>query len=127
MHVIEFRENTASIEKFGSYGNDLLDIMMSPKKQQVGGILQDVQMTKEEIAAECKTIYISGHETTSNLLTWAVILLGMHQDWQVLGHREVLEVFGKDVYPDADGVNHLKIVMAASDKPLSLWNIFIFI
>ena len=45
MHVIEFREKTAAIEKFGSYGNDLLGIMMSPKKQQVGGILQDVQMT----------------------------------------------------------------------------------
>lgn len=120
MQVIEGRERSVSIEKSGSYGNDLLGLMMSTKKQQVGSNLQDVRMTKEEIVAECKTIYLAGHQSTSTLLTWAIILLGMNQDWQERGGKEVLEVFGKDVYPDADSLNHLKIVWLLLKNLLSL-------
>lgn len=121
MQVIEGRERSVSIEKSGSYGNDLLGLMMSTKKQQVGGNLQDVRMTKEEIVAECKTIYLAGHQSTSTLLTWAIILLGMNQDWQERGRKEVLEVFGKDVYPDADSLNHLKIVGMILNETLRLY------
>ena len=108
--VIECRERSTVIKKSGTYGNDLLGLMMSPKKQRVEGKLQDVRMTNEELIAECKTLYFAGHSGTTNLLTWAMVLLGMNQDWQERGRNEVFEVFGKDVYPDADNLNRLKIV-----------------
>ena len=108
--VIEVRERTADIEKSGSYGTDLLGVMMSPKTKQAGNKLQDLRMTTEEIIDECKTFYFAGQETTSILLTWTIILLGMHQDWQEHGRKEVLEVCRKNVDPDADSVNHLKFV-----------------
>lgn len=117
MQVIEARERTANIEKSGNYGTDLLGIMMSAKDKQVGGNLRDVRMTTEEIIDECKTFYVTGHQTTATLLTWTIILLAMHQDWQERGRKEVLEVCGKNVYPDGDSVNHLKIVMTDSEKP----------
>jgi hypothetical protein len=55
--VIEARERTADIEQSGSYGTDLLGLMMSAKNKRVGGKLQDVRMTTEEIIDECKTFY----------------------------------------------------------------------
>ena len=110
IEVIKRRERSVVIEKSGSYGNDLLGLMMSPKKQRVGGKLQDVCMTNEELVDECKTMYLAGHAATSNLLAWAMLLLGMNQEWQERARNEVFEVFGKDVYPDADNLNCLKIV-----------------
>jgi len=119
--VIEARERTADIEESGSYGTDLLGLMMSAKNKRVGGKLQDVRMTTEEIIDECKTFYFAGHETTSILLTWTIILLGMHQDWQDRGRKEVLEVCGKNAVPDADSVNHLKIVGMIVNEALRLY------
>jgi PHYB activation tagged suppressor 1 len=121
MQVIEARERTANIEKSGNYGTDLLGIMMSAKDKQVGGNLRDVRMTTEEIIDECKTFYVTGHQTTATLLTWTIILLAMHQDWQERGRKEVLEVCGKNVYPDGDSVNHLKIVGMILNEALRLY------
>jgi len=121
MQVIEARERIAGKEKSGSYGADLLGLMMSTKKIQVGGNVQDVRMTTEEIVDECKIFYFAGHETTSSLLTWTMILLGMHQDWQERARKEVLEVCGKNAYPDADSVNRLKIVAMILNEALRLY------
>lgn len=118
--VIECRERSTVIKKSGTYGNDLLGLMMSPKKQRVEGKLQDVRMTNEELIAECKTLYFAGHSGTTNLLTWVMVLLGMNQDWQERGRNEVFEVFGKDAYPNTDNLYRLKIVMAISEKPFCL-------
>jgi len=121
MQVIEARERIAGKEKSDSYGDDLLGLMMSAKKIQVGGIVQDVRMTTDEIIDECKIFYFAGHETTSSLLTWTMILLGMHEDWQARGREEVLEVCGKNAYPDADSVNRLKIVGMILNEALRLY------
>lgn len=114
MQVIGARERIAGKEKSGSYGADLLGLMMSAKNAQ------DVRMTMEEIVDECKIFYFAGHETTANLLTWTMILLGMHQDWQAHGRKEVLEVCGKNA-PDADSVNRLKIVGMILNEALRLY------
>eukprot|EP01018_Ginkgo_biloba_P037352 Gb_13163 [translate_table: standard] len=119
--LIEGREKAIGAEKSSSYGSDLLGLMMSTNKEQVGGSQEDLSMTLDEIIDECKTFYFAGHETSSNLLTWAMILLGMHQDWQERGRREVMEVCGKDVYPDADTVNRLKIVGMILNEALRLY------
>eukprot|EP01018_Ginkgo_biloba_P037351 Gb_13164 [translate_table: standard] len=108
--LIEGRERAVGVEKSSSYGSDLLGLMMTTNSKHVGGSQEDLSMTLDEIIDECKTFYFAGHETTSNLLTWTMILLGMHQDWQERGRREVMEVCGKDVYRDVDTVNCLKIV-----------------
>lgn len=121
IEVIKRRERSVVIEKSGSYGNDLLGLMMSPKKQRVGGKLQDVCMTNEELVDECKTMYLAGHAATSNLLAWAMLLLGMNQEWQERARNEVFEVFGKDVYPDADNLNRLKIVGMIINETLRLY------
>lgn len=67
------------------------------------------QMTMDEIIEECKQFYLAGHETTSSWLTWTVIVLAMHQDWQQKAREEVL-ILCKDKDPNADTINRLKIV-----------------
>ncbi|KAI3447197.1 hypothetical protein Pfo_003862 [Paulownia fortunei] len=66
-------------------------------------------MTMDEIIEECKLFYLAGHETTSSWLTWTVIVLAMHPDWQQKAREEVLQLCG-DKDPDAEVISHLKIV-----------------
>jgi cytochrome P450 len=66
-------------------------------------------ITLEEVIEECKLFYFGGTESTAVLLTWTVVVLSMHPEWQDQARDEVLEVFGQN-NPDFSGVSRLKVV-----------------
>ena len=70
------------------------------------------KMTIKEIIEECKQFYIAGQETTSSLLTWTMIILAMHPEWQEQAREEVLALCGKQ-HPDAKTISQLKTVSTA--------------
>ncbi|KAK1293015.1 hypothetical protein QJS10_CPB17g00836 [Acorus calamus] len=77
--------------KESGYGNDLLGLMMESSTNTQGGLA----LSMDEIISECKTFFFVGHETTANLLTWAMFLLGSNQDWQERLREEVLRECGQ--------------------------------
>jgi PHYB activation tagged suppressor 1 len=68
-------------------------------------------MSMDEIIDECKTFYFAGHDTTAQLLTWAMFLLGTHPEWQQRLREEVFRECGGAGTPlHADALNKLKMV-----------------
>ncbi|KMT12323.1 hypothetical protein BVRB_5g102650 [Beta vulgaris subsp. vulgaris] len=105
---------------------DLLGIMLDSnykeiQQSKIGSNKQHLAMSSQEIIDECKLFYLAGQETTSVLLTWTMILLSKHQDWQTRAREEVLATFGNN-QPDFDGLNNrLKIVTMIIFEVLRLY------
>ncbi|ESQ48512.1 hypothetical protein EUTSA_v10021962mg [Eutrema salsugineum] len=102
--VISNREKARDVGEAPS-DHDLLDLLLKSNSGQTKGN----GLTTKEIIEECKLFYFAGQETTSVLVTWTMVLLSQHQDWQARAREEVMQVFG-DKDPDAEGINHLKIM-----------------
>ncbi|XP_062091124.1 cytochrome P450 CYP72A616-like [Humulus lupulus] len=77
-------------------------------------------MTLEEVIEECKQFYLAGQETTSTWLTWTIIVLAMHPEWQEKARDEILEVCGKKE-PSFEDISHLKIVTMILNEVLRLY------
>lgn len=103
-----------------SYGNDLLGLMMTANKKDLSGNQKNLSMTIDEIMNECKTFFFAGHETTSNLLDWAVLLLAINPEWQEKLRNEVINVCGTDIL-DADMLSRLKLMTMVMYETLRLY------
>ena len=88
---------------------DLLGLLLQNTKLGDQFVNDDSCLTINDVIEECKFFYIAGHETTANLLTWTMIVLSMHPNWQEKAREEVLHLCG-DKTPDFEVINHLKIV-----------------
>jgi cytochrome P450 len=105
--IIEKRER--AFEDDGLRGNDLLGLLLQSNKDSE---TPSLQMSTDDVIEECKLFYFAGMETTSVLLTWTLILLGMHPEWQDRAREEVLNLFGKDK-PNFDSLSRLKTASAS--------------
>ncbi|CAN6207350.1 unnamed protein product [Urochloa humidicola] len=75
-----------------------------------------------DMLEECKTFFFAGKQTTTNLLTWATVLLAMHPDWQDRARREVLAVCGGAAeLPSKDHLPKLKTLGMILNETLRLY------
>lgn len=105
MSIVNKREEGVKIGKADSYGNDFLGSLL--KAHHAADI--KYRITVDDIVDECKTFYLAGHETISSALTWTILLLAIHADWQEKARNEVFEFFGHEK-PKPDCIARLRNV-----------------
>lgn len=83
-HNLKLRQAVATLDKVvmgiiekrrkeKSEGGDLLTMLMNAKDEVTGE-----SMDNQQLRDEVMTIFLAGHETTANALTWALYLLSTH-------------------------------------------------
>nr|AYV88857.1 cytochrome P450 oxidase CYP72D18 [Polygala tenuifolia] len=112
-NLIESKEDSMIVGE-GKVDN-LLGILLQANKEN-----NNYHMTMEEVIEECKQFYLAGQETTSSLLTWTVIVLAMHPDWQEKARLEILEIC-KGEEPDFEALAHFKIINMITMEVLRLY------
>ena len=63
---------------------DLLSMLLEAQDEDDGGV-----MTDEQVRDEAMTIFLAGHETTANALTWLWYLVGSAPDVEAKLHAEI--------------------------------------
>jgi len=94
--------------------DDLLGLLLESNMRDADENGQsNLGMTIEEVIEECKVFYFAGMETTSVLMTWAMVLLSMQREWQDRAREEVIGLFGK-TKPEYEGLSRLKTVSSSN-------------
>jgi cytochrome P450 len=88
------REHRADTEDRG----DLLSMLLLAQDEQGDG----GGMTDEQLRDEAMTIFLAGHETTANALTWTWYLLSQHPEVERKLHAELDSVLAGRLPTDAD-------------------------
>lgn len=74
--------------RHGEDRGDLLSMLMQARDEEGDGS----GMTDEQLRDEAMTIFLAGHETTANALTWTWYLLSLNPDAEARLHAEIDEV-----------------------------------
>ncbi|MCW3099085.1 MAG: Cytochrome [Chthonomonadaceae bacterium] len=88
------REHRADTEDRG----DLLSMLLLAQDELGDG----AGMTDEQLRDEAMTIFLAGHETTANALTWTWYLLSQHPEAELKLHAELDSVLAGRLPTDAD-------------------------
>jgi cytochrome P450 len=91
---------------------DLLSMLLAARDTEGDG----GGMTDRQLRDEVMTIFLAGHETTANLLTWTWHLLAQHPDVERRLHAEVDAALGDRLPTAADlpGLGYVRQVIAES-------------
>lgn len=97
--------------KSGADKGDLLSMLLLAQDEETGG-----EMTDEQVRDECLTLFLAGHETTANALTWTFYLLSQNSDAAEKFHAELDAVLvGKPLSPeDYPRLKYTEAVLAES-------------
>lgn len=81
----------------GEDTGDLLSMLLMAQDEETGGA-----MTDKQVRDECLTLFLAGHETTANALTWTFYLLSQNPESERKFHDELTEVLSdKPLTPEA--------------------------
>lgn len=114
--MIRSRERKVASGESENFGNDFLGQLVKAS--------HDVDVRKrfsvDDMIDECKTFFVAGQETTNSLLSWAMLLLAIHPEWQEEARKEVFKLFGQGA-PTSDGISKLKILHMIINESLRLY------
>jgi cytochrome P450 len=84
--------------------NDLLSMLLAARDEEGDG----AGMTDSQVRDEAMTIFLAGHETTANALSWTWYLLSEHRDVEARLHKEIDEVLEDGRLPTCEDVARLR-------------------
>lgn len=94
----------------GEY-NDLLDMLLHSVYEDTGE-----SMTTKQILDEALIIFVAGHETTANALSWTLYLLDQHPDIsdKLLAESNAVELSGDITYMDVAKMEYNRQILSES-------------
>jgi cytochrome P450 len=98
-----------------SEAHDLLTMLLQAHDEETGETMTDKQLRDEVM-----TVFLAGHETTANALSWSLYLLSQHPDAEEKLCREVDEVLGGR-RPTIEDLRHLPYARMVIDESLRLY------
>jgi cytochrome P450 len=95
----------------GEDRGDLLSILLLAQDEEGRGGMSDTQVRDEAL-----TLFLAGHETTANTLTWTWYLLSQHPDVEKKLHKELDEILQGRVptFEDVPRLVYTEMVVAES-------------
>jgi cytochrome P450 len=98
--------------KSGVDRGDLLSMLLLAQDEEGDG----GQMTDQQLRDELMTIFLAGHETTANALTWTWYLLSQHPEVEAILHEEIDSVLSsrRPDSSDAAKLRYTEMVLAES-------------
>ncbi|GAB2277921.1 hypothetical protein Dimus_012619 [Dionaea muscipula] len=107
---------------------NLLGILLESNKKELEHMHEEKgsaggtgNISMEDVVEEVKLFYLAGQDTLVSTLTWAMILLSQHQDWQQRARDEVSRLFGSTSPPDFEGLGRLQVVAMIIHEVLRLY------
>ncbi|OEL29604.1 Cytochrome P450 714C3 [Dichanthelium oligosanthes] len=95
MDIIDARRRRRAQQQQGNSSKDLLSLLLAGSESSAGA---ERRLTTRELVDECKTFFFGGHETTALALSWTLLMLAAHPEWQ----EELREEVAREVGGDAD-------------------------
>jgi cytochrome P450 len=99
----------------GEDKGDLLSMLLVAQDEETGGAMTDRQIRDESL-----TLFLAGHETTANALTWTFYLLSQNPEAEARFHAELDAVLG-DRPPTPDDYGKLKYTEAVLAESMRLF------
>ncbi|MFD2369177.1 cytochrome P450 [Brevibacillus sp. GCM10020057] len=94
---------------------DLLGMLLAARDEDDG-----TGMTDEQVRDEVMTIFVAGHETTANTMSWIFYLLSRHTEAEQKLHAELAAVLG-DRLPTVADIPHLTYANLIVSETLRLY------
>ena len=100
----------------GEDRGDLLSMLLEARDEEGDG----TGMTDQQIRDEAMTLFLAGHETTANALTWTWYLLSQHPEVEAELHHELDAVLGGRT-PNVDDFPNLRYTHMVFSESMRLY------
>ncbi|HIP81463.1 MAG TPA: cytochrome P450 [Leucothrix mucor] len=107
----------AKAEEGGGQEGTMVTELLKANKSAAGGV---DTMTKKQIRNEIIVLFMAGHETTANVLSWTWYLISQSPDVEKKLHDELAEVLG-DRTPGMEDIEKLVYTRAILDETMRLY------
>ncbi|CAN0902773.1 Cytochrome P450 734A1 [Linum grandiflorum] len=123
LSIISTRKNNLNTNndsnKINNKNKDLLGLLL--QENHADGRLGKT-LTTRELVDECKTFFFGGHETTALAISWTLMLLAKHPEWQEELRNEIKEVSGDEKTIDFSMLSSLKKMGWVMNEVLRLYS-----